>query len=170
MLLWHGGEALTQGSLVPIILAAGGMMGSESLTLITRRILPQEDKEAKSQKKRTTAEGPELGTLLIRQVGTLLGQRGAAMVWITAVGIQHRILYRDTAVALLSHAASNHPGLREWKIEGADFRRPSLWLNDHNPLMLSWITPSGVQRQALCEIKGLPVLTPGGHYRFRLPR
>ena len=72
VLLWHGGEALAQGSLVPIILAAGGMMGSESLTLITRRIGPQEDKEAKSQKKRTTSEGPELGTLLIRQVGTLL--------------------------------------------------------------------------------------------------
>ncbi len=162
VLLWHGGEALTQGSLVPIILAAGGMMGSESLTFITRRVLPQENKEAKFQKKRTTAEGPELSTLLIRQVGTLLGQRGAAMVWITAVGIQHRILYRDTAVALLSHGASNHPGLSEWKIEGADFRRPSLWLNEHNPLMLSWITPSGAQRQALCEIKGLPVLTPAG--------
>ncbi len=162
VLLWHGGEALTQGSLVPIILAAGGMMGSESLTFITRRVLPQENKEAKFQKKYTTAEGPELSTLLIRQVGTLLGQRGAAMVWITAVGIQHRILYRDTAVALLSHGAANHPGLSEWKIEGADFRRPGLWLNDHNPLMLSWITPSGAHRQALCEIKGLPVLTPAG--------
>ena len=162
VLLWHSGEALAQGSLVPIILAAGGMMGSESLTLITRRILPQEDKEAKSQIKRTTAEGPELSTLLIRQVGTLLGQRGAAMVWITAVGIQHRILYRDTAVALLSHGAANHPGLSEWKIEGADFRRPGLWFNGHNPLMLSWITPSGAQRQAICEIKGLPILTPAG--------
>ena len=45
------------------------MVGSESLTLITRRIGPEEDKEAKkSQKKRTTSEGPELSTLLIRQV------------------------------------------------------------------------------------------------------
>ena len=51
VLLWHGGEALTQGSLVPVILCIGGMMGSELLTLITRRIGPQEDKRSQNSEK-----------------------------------------------------------------------------------------------------------------------
>lgn len=160
VLLWHGGEALMQGSLVPIVLAAGGMLGSEAVTIMTRKVSPPEEK--KSHQPSAAAESAELGWLLTRQVGAWLGQRGAARVWLLAIGIQHRILYRDTALTLLSHTASNHPGLREWKIEGADFRRPSFWLNDHNPLRLSWINSSGVQHQAVCEIKALPVLTPSG--------
>lgn len=159
VLVWHGGEALALGSLTPLISAVGSLAGS----VVPMRLTPSSSRESKTEKREPMGESAILWSLLLRQVGAALGQRGAWMLWRVAVNIQHRILYRDTAIALLSHAASRQPGLSEWRIEGADFRHPRLWLNgQHNPLALSWITQSGVHRQVACEIQSLPVLTPAG--------
>ena len=150
VLLWHGGEALALGSVVPLVSATGGLVGSAVAVAITSPLSPP-------------ASRPELGGLLIRQTGAIVGQRSMMALLVMAIGVQHRILYRDTAVALLSHSASRQPGIREWKIESADFRNPRLWSNSqHNPLTLSWLTQSGATRRVKCEIQGLPVLTPAG--------
>ena len=126
---------------------------------VTRR---KSSPELKSHQRDGAEEGKALMELLIRQIGALLGQQGAAKIWELALSIHHRILYRDTAMALLIPAASQRPNLREWSVEGADFRDPRFWINQHNPLKLSWMTASGEQRRAICEIKGLPILTPAG--------
>ncbi len=159
VLLWHGGEALVLGSLMPLVSTTGGLAGSAVAMTAATRLLPRRSRSRQT----SPTEGAELGGLLIRQGGAMLGQRGMMALFVLAVNVQHRMLYRDTAVALLSHAAARQPGIQEWKIESADFRDPRLWLNSQrNPLTLSWLTPSGAARRVECEIQGLPVLTPTG--------
>ena len=119
MLLWHGGEALALGSLVPLVSATGGLAGSAMAATALQRLSPRVSLSRPGRE--SPAEGAELGGLLIRQTGAILGQRGMMALFIMAIGVQHRILYRDTAVALLSHSASRQPEIREWKIESADF-------------------------------------------------
>ena len=94
---------------------------------VTRR---KSSPELKSHQRDGAEEGKALMELLIRQIGALLGQQGAAKIWELALSIHHRILYRDTAMALLIPAASQRPNLREWSVEGADFRDPVFGLTN----------------------------------------
>jgi hypothetical protein len=80
-----------------------------------------------------------------------------------AISLQHRLLYRHAAIALLSHAAPHQPDIKTWTIDTPSFHTsPSFWFNQRNPLWLAWTTQSGVTHAVECEIKGLPILTPLG--------
>ncbi|MBS0350219.1 MAG: hypothetical protein JSR33_03360 [Proteobacteria bacterium] len=164
-LLWHGVEALVVGSPFPLATALGGLAGSAITTTVvhslTRKKLPTTGPEREAKAK--DSADPGLFTLLICLGGSILGQNGIMVMFNAAISLQHRLLYRDAAVALLSHAASSQPEIKTWAIETPSFRTsPSFWFNQRNPLWLAWTTQSGQMRTVECEIKGLPILTPQG--------
>jgi hypothetical protein len=164
-LLWHGVEALVVGSPLPLATALSGLGGSAVTTTVihslTRKKLPTTGSERETKANRSA--DPGLFTLLICLGGSVLGQRGMMVMVNAAISLQHRLLYRDAAVALLSHAASHQPEIKTWAIDTPSFRTsPSFWFNQRNPLWLTWTTQSGATHAVECEIKSLPILTPEG--------
>ena len=163
LVLWHGVEALVLGSPIPLASALGGMAGSTTATVLTQRIPSIFSTGSVREAKDTRTPESGLSSLLICLAGATLGQRGAMGLYGIVISLQHRTLYRDTAITLLSHGASHQPDIKTWAIDTPSFRTsPSFWFNDRNPLRLAWTTQSGMTHAVECEIKGLPILTPTG--------